>query len=231
MVAVKANQADAFLKKLPADVALIVAFGTDPGRVSEVAGTAAKAAAARSEPPAEILRIDDADLEDAPDRLMVELNTVPMFGGAKVIRTTLGRRVTSASLKPLLDGPPPPATLVVEAGNLKPTDALRKSADKLAWAASLACYADTDRSVADLITSIVSDAGQTIAPDARNALVARLGADRALSRNEIEKLTLYATGRPEITVADVDAIVGDASALSLDRINLAVTSGARGRAL
>ncbi|MEO1651172.1 MAG: DNA polymerase III subunit delta, partial [Pseudomonadota bacterium] len=78
---------------------------------------------------------------------------------------------------------------------------------------------------------IVSDAGQTIAPDARDALIARLGADRALSRNEIEKLTLYATGRHEITVADVDAIVGDASALSLDRINLAVTSGARGRAL
>ncbi|MEO1695238.1 MAG: DNA polymerase III subunit delta, partial [Pseudomonadota bacterium] len=179
MVAVKANQADAFLKKLPADVALIVAFGTDPGRVSEVAGMAAKAAAARSDPLAEVLRIDDADLEDAPDRLMVELNTVPMFGGAKVIRTTLGRRVTAASLKPLLDGPPPPATLVVEAGNLKPTDALRKSADKLAWAASLACYADTDRSVADLITRIVSDAGQTIAPDARDN--ARSAPRRAMS--------------------------------------------------
>lgn len=231
MVAVKANQTDAFLARLPPDIALIVIFGTDAGRVTELAAAAARAASHRSAPPGEIIRIDDADLEDDPDRLLVELQTLPMFGGAKVVRTVTSRRINASMLKGVLEGEAPPACLIIEAGNLKPTDALRKATDKLPWAASLACYADTDKTVADLITAVLSGAGQTIGHTARDQLVARLGADRSLSRNEIEKLSLYVGESREITESDVNAVVGDASAISLDRINLAVLSGARDQAL
>ena len=44
-----------------------------------------------------------------------------MFGGRKVVRATAGRRVTAAALKPLIEGGSSPATLIVEAGNLRPT--------------------------------------------------------------------------------------------------------------
>ena len=61
-------------------------------------------------------------------------------------------------------------------------------------------------------------ARQSITADARQLLLARLGADRALSRAEIEKLALYAQGRTSIDVEDVEAIVGDASEQTTDRI-------------
>ena len=67
--------------------------------------------------------------------------------------------------------------------------------------------------------------GSRIAPEARDLLLARVGADRALSRGEVEKLALYAAGKTEIDVADVEAIVGDASELAIDRILSAAASG------
>jgi DNA polymerase III subunit delta len=67
--------------------------------------------------------------------------------------------------------------------------------------------------------------GLTIEPGARIALIARLGADRALSRAEIEKLALYALDRKTITEDDVDAIVGDAADLQLERIAEAAAAG------
>ena len=64
-----------------------------------------------------------------------------------------------------------------------------------------------------------------ITPEAKKLLAARLGADRALSRAEIEKLVLFARGKARIEEEDVEAAVGDAAELALDRIVLAAASG------
>ena len=62
-------------------------------------------------------------------------------------------------------------------------------------------------------------------PEALRLLLSRLGADRALSRAEIEKLALYASGKGKIEEADVEAAVGDAAELAIDRVVLAAGSG------
>jgi DNA polymerase-3 subunit delta len=69
-----------------------------------------------------------------------------------------------------------------------------------------------------------------ISPAAKRLLLARLGADRALSRAEIEKLALYAHGKGRIEESDVEAVVGDAAELALDRIVMAAASDPRGAA-
>ena len=56
-------------------------------------------------------------------------------------------------------------------------------------------------------------------------LQSRLGADRALSRAEIEKLALYCLGRRAVTLEDVESIVGDAADLALERIAEAAAEG------
>ena len=45
-----------------------------------------------------------SSLEDDPDRIFVELQTAPMFGGRKIVRAAAGRRVTAAQLKALVEG-------------------------------------------------------------------------------------------------------------------------------
>jgi DNA polymerase-3 subunit delta len=231
MVAVKAHQAQGFLKSPDPRLTAVLFYGSDAGLVLERAQVFAKAWAERQKPEGEVIRIDDADLETDPDRLSVELRTIPMFGGPKVVRASAGRRVNAAALKPLVGEDALEGMLIVEAGNLKPDDALRQLFEKAGRAAAVACYSDAAADLAALVRDELASTGLTITAEAREALIARLGADRAMSRGEIAKLALYAQGKGEIGLADVEAIVGDASELALERIYLAAASGEGARAV
>ena len=231
MVAVKTAQAAAFLKNPPQTLSAVLFYGSDPGMVAERSDRLAKLIASREDPAGEILRLDDNDLDTDPDRLTVELDTRPMFSGRKIIRATAGRRIAAATLKPILETAGHEGFLIVEAGNLKPTDALRALFEGKAHAAAVACYADDAAAIEGLIAEVLGPYSMKIAPEARQELVSRLGADRALSRAEVEKLALYAMGQSEITPDDVDAVVGDAADLGLERIPEAAASGDVERAI
>ncbi len=226
MVAIKAQGVDAFLSNIAPEIAAVVVYGTDAGRVTVQAARAAKSLAARIGEDTEVLRLEDADLEADPDRLIVELQTIPMFGGGKVIRALQGRRINGPLIKSILeDSAPAAAALVVEAGNLKPSDAMRKAAEACTWAAALPCYADTDRDLGRLAQEMVAATGHSLNRDALQSLVHRIGADHALSRGEIEKLITFVGPPREITADDVDAVIGDTSELSLDQIAMATAQG------
>ncbi len=225
MVAIKAHQAARFLKSPDQRLTGYLFYGPDAGLVSERAAKIAKTLAQQEDPPGEILRIDDTDLENNPDRLSIELRTVPMFGGRKIVRANAGRRVNATAIADLVSDANLSGILVVEAGNLKPTDKFRKLFETPATTAAVACFPDTANDLAAIIAEVLGQASQTIDDDARTLLVSRLGADRALSRGEVEKLSLYATGRANITLDDVDAVVGDASEMAFDRVIEAVAGG------
>jgi DNA polymerase-3 subunit delta len=225
MAAIKSHQAASFLKNPERRFTAFLFYGPDAGLASERARDLAKLLAARESPPGEVIRIDEADLDGDPDRLAVELRTLPMFGGQQIVRTAAGRRINAALLKPLVEDGDLAGRLVVEAGNLRPDEALRGLFEKCPHAAAIACYPDEAQDLDALIRSILGAAGQTMAPEARDLLAARLGADHALSRAEIEKLSLYAAGRKVVETEDVEAVVGDASELQLDRAPQAAASG------
>src|SRR5262245_687412 len=198
MVAIKTHQAAAFLNALDRAPSAVLFYGSDAGLVAERAARLAKALAERDEPKGEILRLDDASLEDDPDRIYVELQTAPMFGGRKIVRAAAGRRVTAAQLKPLVESAALEGYLIVEAGNLRPDDVLRALFEKSPAAAAVACFPDEARDLDAVIREVFAGTKVAFAPEARRLLLLRLGADRALSRAEIEKLAVYAHGKARI---------------------------------
>jgi DNA polymerase III subunit delta len=226
VVAIKHQSAEAFLKAIDPRICAVLFYGPDEGLVHERAQSLGKRLAKQGPDAGEILQFSDADLEADLDRLATELLTLPMFGGRKIIRAQAGRRISATALKPLIEGGGFHGFLIVEAGNLKPDDALRKLFDGAASTAGVACFADSADDLDGLATRVLASHGLKIDADARQLLVSRLGADRAVSRSEIEKLALYAMGKATLVdVDDVDAIVGDASDLQLDRIPQAAASG------
>jgi DNA polymerase III subunit delta len=223
MAAIKAHQAEAFLNALDRVPGAVLFYGSDAGLVSERAAGLARRLAEREG--SEVLRLDDADLENDPARISVELQTMAMFGGRKVVRALAGRRVNVNALKPLVEPGKIEGFLIVEAGQLRPDEALRALFEKSSGAAAVACFPDEARDLDAMIGKILAGAGMQIAPDAKKLLLTRLGADRGLSRAEVEKLLLYARGKALIEEADVEAAVGDAAEMALDRIVLAAASG------
>jgi DNA polymerase III subunit delta len=229
MVAVKSYQADAFLKAVGRVPSAVLFYGTDAGLIGERAAALAKRLAEAHD--GETLRLDDADLEDNPDRISVELLTRPMFGGRKVVRAATGRRINAASLKPIVEVGGLEGFLIVEAGSLRKGDALLALFETATGAAAVACYPDEVRDLEGMVGEMLAAARMQIEPEARKLLVSRLGADRALSRAEVEKLVLYARGKARIEEADIEAAVGDAAETALDRVVMAAASGRAGEAV
>jgi DNA polymerase-3 subunit delta len=115
--------------------------------------------------------------------------------------------------------------VVIEAGDLKKTAPVRSLCEKSPAAAVLACYADTERDLARLVDDEMRAAGLTIAPDARTLLISLIGGDRRASRNEVQKLVLYAGQKGKVEVDDILAVTADASALALDALVDAALAG------
>jgi DNA polymerase-3 subunit delta len=227
MVAIKASGVERFLRSPDPALKAVLVYGPDSGLVSERALRMQQHFARGDD--AELVRLDDRDLAESEGRLEVEINTMPMFAGSKVVRVTAGARLDAASLKAALDAPPE-AALIVEAGNLKPDSALRKLFEKLPFAAALPCFAE-ERNVLALIEEELKAAGLRADRETFAYLMSRLGADQALSRAEVAKLIVYAGGKGAITIEDVDAVVGDSAEVAVENFVYLVSGGETAEAI
>jgi DNA polymerase-3 subunit delta len=122
------------------------------------------------------------------------------------------------ALEPLFARPLTDCTIVIKAGQLKKGTGLRAAFESSATRASIECYPDDSGALESLIDAEARAAGLAITADARAALVHMVGADRRTTRGEIAKLMLYASGRSQITVEDIEAIVADAAPSNLDQV-------------
>lgn len=219
MVAYKASQVVGFLKAPDPAIRAVLLYGPDSALVADHAAALARRMTKSSEPPGEIVRLDDRDLAEEPGRLITETQTLSMFSPQKVVRVTAGARFPVDLAAELL-GLPLEACLVVEAGNLRPSAKLRKIFEAAKAAAALPCYDIAPRDMAAFIDTELEAFGVTIAPDARTHLVTLFGGHQARARTETGKLALYAGEGGTIRVEDVDAALGDISQGALDALTV-----------
>lgn len=226
MAEIRGFEADRFVAKPGDRHAAFLLYGPDAGLVGERADILCKALGADPADPFSLLRIDaDAAAAD-PGRVADEANTVSMFGGRRLIRIAgQTRRNLAAALKPVIDRPPREARVVVEAGELRRDQPLRKLFEASPAAVAIACYGDNEAAIERLIAQGFADAGVTIDADARELLRSRLGADRRASRSEIEKLALCCADTRRVTLAEVRALTGEPLDAEADDILDAATGG------
>ena len=225
MVAIKAAEVDGFIARPDPGRPVVLVFGPDAGLVSERVNALIKASVDDPGDPFALARLEGEEVSSDPARLLEEALTIPLFGGRRAVWLKAGGRNIAPAVEALLGAGIAECRVVIEAGDLRRNAPLRNLCERAKNAAALPCYADSEKDRARLIDEELRAAGLTLASDARALLIPLLGGDRAASRNEIQKLTLYARGRAEITVDDVIAVVSDASALALEDIVDAAFAG------
>jgi DNA polymerase-3 subunit delta len=226
MTAIKTTDLDRFIAKPNPAQPVVLVYGPDAGLVRERVDALVRASVDDPADPFALARIDSEELSANPGRLADEANTVPLFGGRRAVLLRVNSRHNIVpSIEVVLETPPRDCRIVVEAGELRKTAPLRALFEKAKAGAAIACYPDGERDLARLIDDELRAANLAIAPDARLALTALIGGDRLASRNEIRKLALYIQGKDRIELADVAAVVADASALALDGVIDAAFAG------
>ena len=216
MVAIKAHLVDAAIKRPDAGVHLFLVYGPDTGLVNERARELAKGTGVDLHDPFQAVRLSGEDVSAESTRLVDEALTRGLFGGQRLVWAQIGTKNITEHVKPLLASAMPDVRIVLEAGDLSKSSTLRTLCETSPLALALPCYSDAGRDLASVIEDTVRAQGLKLRSDAREWLVSHLGSDRASTRSELEKLTLYARGETEINLSHVMAVIGDASALQLD---------------
>lgn len=186
-------------------------FGSDEGMVRETVENLAIAAAGTDPDPLNFVALDGETVAADPPRLADEMKAFSMFGGNRVVSVRGVAKLAPALIETVLAEPAADTFLILEAGDLKANaGSLRTFAEKSKTIATIACYQDTARNLATLIDEMLAANSLSMAREARQALVSALGADRGLSRAELDKLAIYAHGQQSISIDMVTDIVADA---------------------
>lgn len=221
-----------FLKKRPEDARVILIYGPDTGLVKERATALAKLWVSDLNDPFSVSIMVGDSIDNDPARLNDEANAQSLMGGNRLVWIKEAGNGIAPPLKDYLKGDVNPTTLIViEGGDLKPKDALRKICEDAPRAAAIPCYIEDERDIANLIRADLTAAGFRIAPDAVQFLANVIKGDRARARMEIEKLALYAHGNDNISLDDAKASAGDMGTSSLDELVYSLTGGHRVQSL
>ena len=221
----------AFLRDPPTTTRVALLFGPDRGLVNERAIALVRAVAEDPQDPFRVVTVTPSDLKEVSSRLADEYAALSFGGGRRAIRFRDAGNADAGAVETVLDlDIEADALVIAEAGELGARDKLRALCESHPAAAAIACYPDESQTLDALIEHTLKQQGLRIEPDAVAALAERLGADRLASRTELDKLALYMAGAGDVvTVADVEACIGDGSPLALDDLLAAAAEGDLGQ--
>jgi DNA polymerase-3 subunit delta len=206
---IKSHEADKYVVSPPKGLTIALVYGPDAGLVQERAEKLLKTVTPDLTDPFNTADLSEAVLLADPARLADEAAAMSMMGGRRTVRVRGAGNDLAELFEGFLDDPKGDALVVIEAGDLAKTSALRKVFDGHKTAAAIQCYPDSIRDLGDVVRDALRAEGLTIAPDALEETVARLGSDRGVTRRELEKLVLYMHGQKQVTLEDVRAVMGD----------------------
>lgn len=207
---------------------VVVAYGEDSGGVDDLLKSAERAICGHSEDPTNVrVLIRPEDISGDSAKLADEAAQPGFFGDLKVLRVGPVTDTHLDALKTVTEGQRS-AYVLINAGALNPRSKLRKYFEASKSAYITACYRDDARAIDRLIDDVLTSHGVQISRDARQYLQNTLGADRAMSRSELEKLALYAGEDARSSPLDIDTVtslIGDSSERSAGDVAAAAFSG------
>jgi DNA polymerase-3 subunit delta len=225
MVALPRSDYDSFVEDPDPRYPIVLIYGPNRGLVSERVETLLKNVRGKSSDDFTVVTLDGDALASDPGKLSDEARTIGLFGGKRILHVRAGSRSFADALKIVVSDPSPETLIAIEAGDLAKNSPLRTICEAAKIAAVIPCYDDDARTIGALIDSSVLRAGLAMDRDAKEALVSLVGSDRLSTRAEIEKLIFYVGDVKRITLADVRAVVADASGLAIDDVLDAASAG------
>jgi DNA polymerase-3 subunit delta len=204
----------------PGSSRVILLYGEDVGLIRERAEAFTCLIAGSLDDP---FRVTELAREEMP-RLAEEAAALSLTGGRRVVRVREASEAALGSVQEMLRGAAP-ALVVLEAPGLASRSKLRSAVEASADGVAIGCYPEDSKALQETIRASLAEVGVAADAEALAWLGDHLGADRAATRREVEKLATYAGPGGRVNLEAAAACVGDLAGLSLDDALFAATAG------
>ncbi len=198
---------------------LALIYGEDEGQIRERSQMLTRQVAGSLTDPFLVVELGRENWGQIP----AEMAALSMIGGRRVIIVRDASDAVLAPASQALRGPGD-GLLILEAPGLG-KGKLRSFAEAARDAVAVACYPDDGRALSDLVKAGLAAGKVTIDQDALSWLAQSLSGDRAVIRNEIEKLALLAGPGGQVDLEAAQACTGESAAGSADEGVLAALGG------
>ncbi len=194
--------------------------GDDEGLIRERSDALRSSVVGELDDPFRAAELDGSDAGD----LVEEVTALSLTGGRRLVRVrgvtdSLAGAVKAAMAQPFA------ALLVLEGPGLPSRSRLREALERAADAAVIGCYHDTGSALAILIRRALDAEKVTATDEAVDWLAANLGADRAVTRQELAKLLLCVGSGGTVDLGTAAACCGGSTSLSTEDAWIAATLG------
>jgi DNA polymerase-3 subunit delta len=213
------RRSEAFLRD-PGQTRAVLLYGDDVGLIRERAGRLVRAVTGASDDPFRVVELE----RDGAGAIPAEMAALSLTDGRRVVRVRDVGDSATGFVQAALAGPGE-ALLVLEGPGLAAKSKLRTLIDKLADAVSIGCYPAEGRALEQTIRDTLSSMQVGVDEDALAWLTGQLGADRAVTVSEVEKLALFVGPGGRADIAAARECVGDLAGLSLEDALFAATAG------
>jgi len=210
---------EAFLRE-PGSCRVVLFYGEDAGMIRDRAATLVRTVAGSLDDPFRVVELARDEIARLPD----EAASLPLTGGRRVVRMREATDTAAAQIRTILKSNAP-GLVILEGPGLATRSRLRTDLEAAPDGVAIGCYPEEGHALEATIRDTLKQAGVAIEPDALSWLSGQLGADRAATRAELEKLELYAGAGGRVDLDAAMACIGDLSGLSLDDALFAATIG------
>jgi DNA polymerase-3 subunit delta len=234
------KQIEPFVQNPDKAARVVLVYGPDQGLMSERAKTICHTVVNDLHDPFNVVIFNPDQILSDNALFFDETQAQSMMGGQRLILIRQGADSLHTLIKSYLENASDETLVVIEAGDLGARSSLRKLCETSKNAAAVPCYVDDEGNLSSIIRDMCMHAGYAIDRDALQTYASALVGDRAIARNEIEKLIIYKgfhenykgfEGNPlgqkigTITIDDIMACSGDIRDWSMDTLIYAVADG------
>lgn len=214
------RRVDAFLRD-PGACRVVLLHGDDAGLVRLRAETLVRAVAGGLDDPFRVVELDRDDVADLADAA----GSLSLTGGRRVVRVREITDVAGTAAVQMLLGSKAPGLVVIEGAGLQTRAKLVTLVTGASEGAAIPCYKEDARALTETVRQVLEAAQVRVDREALAWLASQLGADRASTQSEVEKLALYAGPGGTVDLQAAMTCVGDLSGLSLEDALFAATDG------
>lgn len=211
MSSLKSGDFERFLQSGLSKTRLILVYGPDEGLVRTRVTRLSQALMGKQTDDLSVADLEAESLNGDPARLMDEANAISMFGGQRVIIVRHAGKLAKPIWQAVFAASGLETTILFHGDDLTKTSPLRNAAEATSHCVAIPCYPASNEETMDRVEARCKAAGLSLTPVARSYLASLLGADFALSEQEIDKVLLYCAGNLTIDIADIEAVISDTS--------------------